>query len=146
MRDKTSYRTKQKELLYAFLKAHPEKQYSAKEITALIKEHHADIGESTVYRLIKNLTDEGVLRRFSGKNAKSVVYQFAGQNEHCHEHFHLKCTDCGELIHLDCELLKSFEKHMGAHHGFSIDPVKTIFYGVCASCGKSQKKEGTPCV
>ncbi len=140
MKERTSYRTKQKEMLYAFFKGHPEKQFSAKQIADGIKAQGAtDIGESTVYRLIKHLTDEGVLRRFNGKNAKNVVYQFAGQNEHCRKHFHLKCTDCGELIHLDCHLLKSFEEHMGAHHGFSIDPVKTIFYGVCASCKNNQK-------
>lgn len=139
MNKKASYHTKQKQLLYDFFAAHPDKQFSAREIADLIKEK-AEIGESTVYRLIKKLTEDGELRRFSGKNVKSVVYQFAGQSEHCHEHFHLKCTDCGELIHLDCELLKSFETHMGEHHGFVIDPVKTIFYGVCADCAKHSKE------
>ena len=37
-------------------------------------------------------------------------------------------------------LMKSFEKHCSAHHGFRIDPMKTVFYGVCASCAGRQKE------
>ena len=48
--------------------------------------------------------------------------------------FRLKCTGCGELIHLDCGLVKEFEAHMTSHHGFSIDHLKTIIYGTCANC------------
>ncbi len=140
MGEKVTYQTKQKQILYDFLLVHADKQFSAREIAGRIKEENK-IGESTVYRLIKNLTDEGVLRRFNGSNGKSVVYQFAGQTGHCHEHFHLKCSDCGALVHLDCNLLNSFRAHMGEHHGFLLDPVKTIFYGSCAHCAK-QKTEG----
>ena len=132
---KTSYNTKQKQIIYRFFEENREKQFSAKEIFESLKDD-AEIGESTVYRLIKTLTDDGAIRRFNGKNTKSIVYQFAGKNEHCHEHLHLKCSDCGELIHLDCELSKEFEEHMGKHHGFLIDPIKTIFYGTCMECVK----------
>ena len=143
MYKKAPYHTKQKELVYHFFAEHPDKQFSAKEIADIIKKEEK-IGESTVYRLIKQLTESGKLRRFNGENVKSVVYQFAGQSAHCHEHFHLKCTDCGELIHLDCTLLKSFETHLGNHHGFVIDPVKTIFYGVCTSCAQEKKEAARP--
>lgn len=139
MQETHSYRTKQKQLVLSFLAANPNMQYSAKEIAESIKKE-AEIGESTVYRLIKKLTESGQIRRFSGKNGKSVVYQYAGQNGHCHEHFHLKCTNCGEFIHLDCKAVKSFEKHCFQHHGFMIDPMKTVFYGLCAFCAKSQEE------
>lgn len=139
MQEKNSYRTRQKQSVLDFLAANPHTQYSAKEIAERVKEQ-AQIGESTVYRLIKKLTESGEIRRFNGKDVKSIVYQYAGGNGHCHEHFHLKCTDCGEFIHLDCSLMKSFEKHCSAHHGFRIDPMKTVFYGVCASCAGRQKE------
>lgn len=138
--DRSSYNTKQKRLIYNFFSDNPEKQFSAKEIAEKIK-YHDKIGESTVYRLIKKMTEDGEIRRFSGKNTKSVVYQFAGKNSHCDKHFHLKCMNCGELIHLDCASVKNFETHMDEHHGFSIDHIKTVIYGTCFSCNKKIKKE-----
>lgn len=135
MIDRSSYNTKQKQLIYGFFAANPDKQLSAKEIYNHLKQQ-SPIGESTVYRLIKKMTENEEIRRFSGKNVKSVVYQFAGKNEHCNEHFHLKCISCGELIHLDCDLIKAFEKHMDSQHGFSVDHAKTVIYGTCAECGK----------
>lgn len=138
MQQRGSYRTKQKQFIYNFFAQNPDKQFSAKEVANAIKAE-ASVGESTVYRLIKHLTDEGIVRRFHEKNGKSVVYQFADRTAHCHEHFHLKCTGCGELIHLDCNLVKSFEQHTGNHHGFTIDPVKTIIYGTCAACEQQER-------
>ncbi len=140
MNSRNSYKTKQKQMIYDFFAANPDRQFSAKEVSDSVKKQ-AEIGESTVYRLIKKLTEDGEIRRFSGKNVKSVVYQFANQSEHCHEHFHLKCSGCGELIHLDCGLVKEFENHMNSHHGFTIDHVKTIIYGTCAACGKMKKEQ-----
>lgn len=142
MSEKTFYNTKQKKLILNFLAENANRQFSAKEISDILNQN-ASIGESTVYRLIKKLTDEGEIRRFHGKNNKSVVYQFAGQNPHCHEHFHLKCTCCGGLIHLDCGLAKSFSEHMDTCHGFLVDPVKTIIYGTCAKCFIHKAKEET---
>ena len=142
MQEKNSYRTRQKQSVLDFFAAHPHTQFSAKEIAECVKAQ-SNIGESTVYRLIKKLTDSGEIRRFSGKNVKSVVYQYTGNHEHCHEHFHLKCTECGEFIHLDCKLMKSFGEHCSEHHGFRIDPMKTVFYGVCSACAGHQKEAHT---
>ncbi len=134
------YQTKQKQMIYAFFAANPNRQFSAKEVADNLKTR-TQIGESTVYRLIKKLSEDGEIRRFHGKNSKSVVYQFAGKGAHCDRHFHLKCSGCGKLIHLDCALIKEFEAHMGSHHDFSIDHTKTVIYGTCGTC--SEKKEGT---
>ena len=138
MYESRGYQTKQKQLIYAFFAKHPNRHFSAKEVAENLK-MSAQIGESTVYRLIHKLTEDGEIRRFHGKNSKSVVYQFAGKDAHCDEHFHLKCSGCGQLIHLDCALVKDFEAHMGSHHGFSIDHTKTVIYGTCESC--HEKKE-----
>lgn len=140
MTERNFYQTKQKKLIYDFFLKNPHRQFSAKEVFDCVKSQ-AEIGESTVYRLIKRLTDDGDIRRFNGKNVKSVVYQFADKGDHCHEHFHLKCENCGELIHLDCGLVKEFEKHLGINHGFSIDHLKTVVYGICGACDKKHKEK-----
>ena len=137
MKQANGYQTRQKQIIYAFFAENPHFQFSAKEVASQLKQT-AQIGESTVYRLIKKLTEDGEIRRFHGKNGKAVVYQFAGKSAHCDAHFHLKCSDCGQLFHLDCGLVKDFEAHMDSHHGFFIDHTKTVIYGTCAHCHKKE--------
>ena len=131
------YNTKQKIFLIEFFKENPEKQYSAKEISKFLCNNHK-IGESTVYRLISKLVNEKKIRRFRGENAKSVVYQYAGDNNQCDRHFHLKCTECGALIHLNCEHMDKLNGHINAHHNFDIDISKTVLYGLCKNCKKGE--------
>ncbi|MBQ1555500.1 MAG: transcriptional repressor, partial [Clostridia bacterium] len=52
----------------------------------------------------------------------------------CDRHFHLKCTACGRIIHLDCGFMSEFEKHIGEHHGFRVDNARTVIYGLCEAC------------
>ena len=54
----------------------------------------------------------------------------------CHSHFHLKCTECGVLIHLDCDHLAAITAHVQEDHGFMIDPARTTFYGLCRACAE----------
>ena len=138
METKQHYNTKQKQVIYTFFAQNPHCQFSAKEVSARVKQQ-AQIGESTVYRLIKQLTEDGEIRRFNGKDVKSVVYQFADKGDQCHAHFHLKCSGCGQLIHLDCALMKDFSAHIDSHHGFLVDQGKTVIYGTCAHCNKTKE-------
>ena len=45
----------------------------------------------------------------------------------------------GKLIHMHCDELPELQKHILQHHGFAIDPVRTIFYGVCSDCAKEKQ-------
>ena len=45
-----------------------------------------------------------------------------------------KCEKCGALIHLHCHELEAIERHIFAQHGFKLDSMKTVFYGVCEQC------------
>ena len=129
------YNTKQKQILIDFFKKNTDKQYSIKEISDAIVQDN--IGKSTVYRLIDKMTEEGSIRRFRG-SGKSVLYQYVGEHHECDSHFHLKCVECGLLIHLECDYMSSLNKHINEHHKFEIDTSKTIFYGMCSNCSAKE--------
>lgn len=131
------YNTKQRQVLINFLENNINKQLSAREISDSICNTN-NIGKSTVYRLIDKMVDEGLMRRFRGENAKSVVYQYVGVNNKCESHFHLKCTGCGLLIHLDCDKMDKLNQHINSHHRFSIDTSKTVLYGLCEQCNAGE--------
>ena len=81
------------------------------------------------------------MRRYYLGEGAGACYQFTGR-EDCHEHFHLKCTGCGRLIHVECDYLGEVSKHVLEHHQFTIDNTKTVLYGLCADC--AAKNQGEP--
>ena len=90
--------------------------------------------KSTAYRLIKKLCDDGQVRRFTREGTASSVYQLAGKCC-CSEHLHIKCVDCGLLIHLDNAACDALAKTTG----FVIDDEKSMLYGHCANCARRSK-------
>lgn len=131
---KNEYNTKQKQILTDYFSENSNRQFSVNEVARDVGEK--GIGKSTVYRQISNMCNEGILKRFRGKNGKSVLYQYLGANTHCDKHFHLKCTECGELIHLDCDSIMRFTKHIDDSHGFRVNIADTVLYGVCKKCSR----------
>lgn len=128
----SNYNTKQKELLLNFLNANKNRHLSISEIANGVA--NEGIGKSTVYRRMTELCQKGVVRRFRGKDGKNVVYQFMDNDRNCDSHFHLKCTECGTLQHLDCESMDKINKHIKEHHGFMVDIGTTVLYGLCSEC------------
>lgn len=128
--EQRNYMTHQKKELLNFLQQHADRHFTVEQITA----EFGEAGKSTVYRLIGKLVKDGTVRRFEAPNSKSFVYQFAGNNSRCDCHFHLKCTKCGRLIHMECEQLSSVQQHIAAEHDFLIGACRGVLYGECTTC------------
>lgn len=136
--EKNGYHTKQKEQLEAYLSAVGDRQLTMSELADGVSS--CGVGRSTVYRLVKNMVQEGTLRRFRGSNAKTVLYQYVGGNPACQSHFHLKCTRCGAVIHLDCHTADHFRGHVLQGHGFAIDVTQCVLYGLCRTCREQEEE------
>ncbi len=138
------YQTAGRTQLTAYLAAHAAaRPQSAKEICeGLAATGHAP-GNSSVYRLITVLCEEGVLRRTKDADG-GAVYQFVGEGgEACRTHFHLQCTVCGRVTHLTCGCGAEIAGMLAGEHGFTVDSGKTVFYGVCAACGRAECRKKT---
>ena len=137
---KNTYQTKQRKAVLNYLKENREHVYSIGEIADVVSHEH-EIGKSTVYRLIHQLEEEGMIRLFREEGGKSFLCSYIGEVSHCNEHFHLKCSGCGLLFHTDCKLLGEIQQHFLEEHSFVIDPEKTVFYGLCEKCrGEAEGK------
>lgn len=125
------YQTEQKATLISYLAQHSDRQFT---IGALAEEmsREASIGVSTVYRLMKSLTEEGRVRRFTVGGGKTFYYQYV--DGECHSHLHLKCTACGRLFHLDGAVSTFLQKQILASNRFSLDEESTLLFGVCYAC------------
>lgn len=129
------YKTRQSQDIADFMKSAKGRQLSAADIGAYFKNRGQSIGMATVYRHLDQLVDDGVVAKIVADGSRSAYYEYIG-HEDCVAPvcFHCKCLSCGKLIHLDCHDLVDVSEHLQEHHGFQMDPVKTIIYGMCAEC------------
>lgn len=132
----TIYKTKQKAAIMQTIKSMGDKHFTIDSLCELLNKNGETAGKTTVYRFAEKLSDDGILRKFIMPKGESTCYQFAGEHNACQEHFHLKCEKCGCLIHMDCKEMNSLTKHIKSHHGFCINPLKTVIYGVCERCAE----------
>ncbi len=129
---RTSYHTQQKTALLDFLELNAGRQFTIDEIIEAMGESAPP--KSTVYRLVKKLCDDGQACRLTREGTTSAVYQLSGKSC-CAEHLHIKCVDCGLLIHLD----RTAQDALSRNTGFVIDDVRSMLYGRCAACAGRSK-------
>lgn len=126
-----TYNTGKREKILAYLKENKDNSYSLEQICSAVTD---GTGKSTVYRLVSSLVGEGIVRRLAESNSRHVSYQFVGDG-HCSEHLHLKCLECGKLIHLDKEASFAVGQALGGKDNFTIDTT-ALLYGRCGGCNK----------
>ena len=124
------YNTKQNDRVTAVLRQAGGAHLTAEDIATAL----APIGMSTVYRQLDRLCEQGVVRRFFVEEGVRACYQYVGEDCACHHHYHLKCSVCGKLLHVECHFLDEMAAHILSHHGFTVQPEKTVLYGVCEAC------------
>ncbi|MBE7051099.1 MAG: transcriptional repressor [Ruminococcaceae bacterium] len=126
-----TYKTRQRSSLLKFFEEHKDSCFTAKE---LIKNVDISLGEATIYRSLAKFEKDGTIRKFISPGSDGAFYQYSGENKECSSHFHLKCTSCGTLIHMDCQLMNEIKTHISLEHNFTIDNAKTTLYGLCDRC------------
>lgn len=137
MKKSTTYKTKQKDLILNCLIKYKNQHVTADEIMGYLNKENAAVGRTTIYRYLEKLVSEGIVRKYLIEEGKSACYQYMDGNNECNEHFHLKCVNCGKLMHIDCDYLKEINCHVADHHGFQIDHSKTVLYGYCKACSST---------
>lgn len=130
----TSYNTKQGNLILSLLKKQPGKHFTADDIISELAENGQSVGKATVYRHLDKLIKQNLVRKYIAEEGQSACFEFIDVTGDCSSHYHLKCSECGRLMHVECSYLDEVAKHIFEHHGFIISPEKTVLYGVCENC------------
>jgi Fur family ferric uptake transcriptional regulator len=128
------YNTQQRKLILDYMASLGDDHVTVHQMLRHFEERDAAVGQTTIYRHLEKLADEGKIRKYILKDGESACYQYINEDKTCRGHFHLKCEKCGALIHLDCDLLDEIQRHLLAEHDFQINMLKTVFYGKCKKC------------
>lgn len=131
---RSGYKTKQRALTEQALQKNGDRHITAEELTEQLERSGHTVGRTTVYRCLEKMVAEGKVQKYTAIG-ESACYQYLGEKDCC-EHFHLKCTRCGKLIHIECSHLSELSAHIRAEHGFTVDKLKTVLYGLCGDCAE----------
>lgn len=114
----------------------PECQHiSAEDLYKLLLDNGEEIGLATVYRVLNQFDDAGIVTRHHFEGGKSV-FELAQQ----HHHDHLVCLDCGKVIEFSDEIIEKRQREIAEQHGLKLTHHSLYLYGHCndgsCACGK----------
>ena len=133
---KAPYKTKQMAEILAFLKSVQGTHVTVNDICRYFSEQGISVGTTTVYRQLEKMVREGMVAKYVVDGTSSACFEYTGGQEQEEKTpcYHCKCEKCGKLIHLQCDEVENLRLHMLEHHSFEMDPLRTVFYGVCREC------------
>src|SRR6266850_5764568 len=130
-------RTSQRDLiLEIFLRT--EAHLSSEDLYRLAKQEDPSIGQTTVYRTLKLLSEAGLAREVRFGDG---VTHYEHNYKHQH-HDHMICSQCGRIIEFFSAELEAIQDAMAAKHRFEVTQHLLRIIGVCAECRRAMKAAG----
>ena len=129
------YKTKQKSNVLKILSDNIDKELTISQIKEIADQMDMKLGLTTIYRGLDELEKMNQIRKTVRPNGEAE-YQLV--QEECFHHFHMKCSSCGKLIHLDCSEVDLLMEHISKKHAFHIDSISTTIMGICDSCYREE--------
>jgi Fur family ferric uptake transcriptional regulator len=134
--EKKSYQTKSKKLILQYLKNNSSRTVSVSDIYEWLKAQGETTNITTVYRYLEQLEEKSIVVKHATENTKKACFRYIEKTGDCINHLHVQCTKCGKIIHLDCDLMNEFQKHVQEAHGITLDCSVSLLYGICDECKK----------
>src|SRR4029078_3500091 len=129
-------RTAQRDLILAvFLKT--EGHMSGEDLYCLVSEKDPTVGQTTVYRTLRLLTEAGLARevRFGDGRAH---YEHNYKHKH---HDHMICSECGKIIEFYSPELEAIQDAMAARYKFQLTEHLLLMIGICADCRREKREQ-----
>jgi len=108
---------------------------SSEELYAKVKKRDKSIGQATVYRTLKLLSESGLVEPLDFADGLTR-YELSYGEEH---HDHLICERCGKNIEILDETIEKRQEQLAKEQGFTLLRHKMYLYGICPDCRKQNK-------
>ena len=104
---------------------------SAEEVYKALLDMGEDVGLATVYRVLSQFEQAGLIHRHNFEGGYSV-YELS-QGEH---HDHLVCVKCGKVEEFVDELIEQRQALIAEEANFKMTDHALNIYGLCGACQK----------
>lgn len=111
------------------MEAAEDRHLSAEDIYKALLESGEDVGLATVYRVLTQFEDAGLITRHHFEGGTSVFE--LNQGEH---HDHILCVKCGRVEEFIDEVIEQRQRKIAEDAGFSMTDHALYIYGVCKDC------------
>ena len=126
-------RTAQRDLiLEVFLQT--EEHLSSEALYWLVQKEDPAVGQTTVYRTLKLLTEAGLAREVRLGDGRTY-YEHHYNHEH---HDHMICTSCGKVIEFFSPELEAMREKIAEQHNFRLTHHSMRILGVCEDCRQKE--------
>ncbi len=119
-------------ILDIFRRADPRHQ-SAEDVYRTLIAEDVDIGLATVYRVLTQFEQAGILTRSQFECTRAVFELNDGDH-----HDHLICTSCGKVVEFYDMNIEKRQYDVAREHGFTLESHTMMLYGICPTCTESQ--------
>ncbi len=103
---------------------------SAEDLYKRLIDMGEEIGLATVYRVLNQFDDAGIVTRHNFEGGKSV-FELTQQ----HHHDHLICLDCGKVIEFSDDSIELRQREIASRHGIRLTNHSLYLYGR-SLCGR----------
>lgn len=108
-----------------------ERHLTAEDVYRLLLAEQIDIGLATVYRVLTQFEQAGILTRHHFESGKAVF-----EMNHGGHHDHFVCVKCGKVEEFYDPELEKQQEAIATRHGFEIQEHELYLYGTCKNCKK----------
>jgi Fur family transcriptional regulator, ferric uptake regulator len=99
---------------------------TAEDVYKILLTENMDVGLATVYRVLTQFEQAGLLHRNHFETGKAIFELNAGSH-----HDHLVCLDCGRVEEFCDEDIEARQRSIAQERGFSIAEHALAIYGNC---------------
>lgn len=102
---------------------------SAEDVYKLLLQNDEEIGLATVYRVLTQFEDAGLVVRHNFEGGHSVFELSSGEH-----HDHIVCVKCGKVEEFRDEQIETRQKAIAKKLGFELTDHNLNMYGLCPKC------------
>lgn len=106
---------------------------TAETVTESVRGQLKDITVQSVYVILADLSDAGLLRRIESPHSPARYETRVGDNHH-----HAVCTSCGRIEDVDCAVGHAPCLTPQTTHGMTIQVAEVLYQGQCRDCQQHQ--------
>ncbi len=99
---------------------------SAEDVYKILIEQGEEIGLATVYRVLNQFDDAGILNRHHFEGGKSVF-----EISHKQHHDHLVCLKCGKVVEFEDDIIEERQEKIAKDHNMTLTHHSLYLYGQC---------------
>ncbi|MFT5756792.1 MAG: Fur family ferric uptake transcriptional regulator [Alteromonadaceae bacterium] len=105
----------------------PENEHvSAEDVYKVLLEQHEEIGLATVYRVLNQFDDAGIVTRHHFEGGKSVF-----ELDHKKHHDHLVCLKCGKVVEFEDDVIEERQVNIAKANNIKLTNHSLYLYGEC---------------